>query len=369
MKIALAHDFLAFLGGAEKVLSRIHEIWPSSPIYVLFYNKEKVKELFDDKKINIKTSLLQNIPFSKRFYRLLMPLMPNFIERFNLSNYDIVISSSTAYAKGVLTRPETLHICYCHTPTRYLWQDTHDYVRNLPYPDIIKKVIPFGLTYLRLWDGLASGRVDKFIANSRAVQDRIRKYYRKEADVIYPPVDTKSFKISQDTEDYFLLVGRMRHHKRVDLAIRAFNKLKLPLKVIGDGPDLSKFRKMANKNIEFLGWLPQNKLKEYYSKCLALLHPQEEDFGIVPLEAMASGRPVIAYSKGGALETVVENVTGNFFHEQTPSALTQAVRDFHPENFDPQVLRNRAAKFDVEVFKRRMKEYVEKAWREFNEHK
>lgn len=362
MKVALVHDYLNQAGGAEKVLKILQEIFPVAPIFTLLYDENKLGHIFPVNKV--KPSFIQRLPFGRTKYKWFLMAMPAAIENFNLSDYDLVISSASAFAKGVVTRPETLHLCYCHTPTRYLWSDTHSYIEELSYNRLIKKFLPYFLTRLRLWDRLAADRPDHFIANSQTVQKRIKKYYNRESDLIHPPVETAKFKIAGQLGNYYLIGGRLVPYKRYDLAVAAFNRLGIPLKIFGEGPELDKLKKIAKNNIEFLGRVSDEQEVELYSHCLAFVHPQEEDFGITPVEAMASGRPVIAYAAGGALETVIDGLTGKFFDEQTWEALADAVIRFKPEDYNPQAIREHAKKFDVEVFKQKIKNYVEEKMRQ-----
>lgn len=363
MRIALVHDYLNQYGGAERVLGALTEIFPEAPIYTLIYDKKIIENFFPGKKIRV--SFLQKIPLVKSYHRFFPPLMPIAVEKFDLANYDLVISDSAAFAKGVITKPETLHICYCHTPIRYAWDDSHKYIREFSMPSIFKVFIPFFMNYIRLWDREASFRVDKFICNSNFVAQRIKKYYRRDATVIYPPVDTKEFFPSKNkSEGYFLMVGRLLPYKRFDIAIKAFNILDIPLKIIGDGPQMKKLKKLANWNIEFLNELSSDKLREYYQNCQALIFPQEEDFGIVALEVMACGKPVIAFRGGGALESIKEGETGVFFDEQTVDSLINAVKNFNSSKFNPLKIRQHALKFDKEIFKKKIKDFVEKAYYE-----
>lgn len=359
MRVALVHDYLNQYGGAERVLEVFCEIFPDAPIYTLLYNEKKTGYVFKSKKIY--TSFLQKAPFVKKHHRSFLMLMPLAVEQFDLSQYDLVLSDSASYAKGVITLPGTRHICYCHTPIRYAWDDSQKYIDEFGYPNFIKKIIPFFMSYIRIWDEQAAARVDKFIANSDFVAGRIAKYYRREAEVIYPPVKTNLFYVSdQNPEDYFLMVGRLLPYKRFDLAIDVFNKLGLPLKIIGDGPEKARLRKKAKNNIEFLGLVSDDKLKKYYAHCQAFIFPQEDDFGIVAVEAMASGRPVIAYHGGGALEFVKEEVTGLFFNEQNTDNLAETVIKFKSVNFNPQLIRAEAVKFDQENFKEKIKNFIGK---------
>jgi len=371
MRVALIHDYLNQYGGAEKVLEAFCEIFPEAPIYTLIYDPKKMRGVFSDKKMH--TSFLQKFPFIKSHHRIFPILMPIAIEQFDLSKYNIVLSDSASFAKGVITRPETLHVCYCHTPPRYAWDDSHKYIEEFSLPKMIKKIIPFFMNYIRLWDREAALRVDKFICNSKFVAKRIKKYYGRETEIIYPPVDAEFFVPSDPAKSplatngasYFLIVGRMLPYKRFDIAIKAFNELGKPLKIIGDGPERKKFQKIAKPNVEFLGELANIKLKEYYQNCQALIFPQEEDFGIVALEAMACGKPVIAYRGGGALESVKEGKTGMFFDQQNPEALIKAVNDFIPGSFNPYKIRCHALKFDKEKFKKKIKDFVEKSYHDY----
>ena len=366
MRIALIHDYLNQYGGAERVLEAFAEIYPSAPIYTLLHNPRQLRGAFSGKKIQ--TSFLQKIPLAKSRHRIFPLLMPMAIEKFNLSNYDVVLSDSASFAKGVITKPETLHICYCHTPPRYAWDDSHKYIKEFTMSSLVKFFVPFFMNYIRLWDREASFRVDKFICNSKFVARRIKKYYKRQAEVIYPPVDTKKFTphfLKGERLEYFLMVGRLLAYKRFGIAIEAFNKLKIPLKIIGNGPERKKLEKIAQKNIEFLGEVSEKELNRYYQNCQALIFPQEEDFGIVALEAMACGRPVIAYRGGGALESIKEEETGIFFDEQTPRDLIKTVKNFQPKKFNPQKIRNHALKFDKEKFKSKIKRFIERNYYEY----
>lgn len=358
MKIALVHDHLNQLGGAEKVLLALHEIYPNAPIYTITYDKLAMGKSFES--LDIRTSFIQRMPFGIKHYKWFLPFMPAAFEQFDFSNYDVVISSSSAYSKGIITKPETLHICFCHTPTRYLWNDHFDYIRTIRGPKFIKKFVQLFSTYLRIWDKLSADRVNKFIANSSYVKQRIGKYYQRNADVIYPPVETSQFSLSTP-KDYYLIVSRLRPYKKVDLAVAAFNKLGLPLKIIGGGEEERRLKEMAKPNIEFLGIIDDEQKRIYVSQCKAFINPQEEDFGIAAVEAMAAGRPVIAYAKGGAIESVVSGVTGIFFTEQTAQSLISAVEEFEQkqQQFDPQKIQQHARKFDTELFKKHIKEYVD----------
>ncbi len=363
MKIALVHDYLTQDGGAERVLKVFQEIWPEAPIFVLFHDKSRAPSVFSGR--NIHTSFLQKVPGAIRKYQWFLPFMPAATEHHNLSEFDVVLSSSSAFAKGVITRPNTLHICYCHTPTRYLWSDTHEYVAGLPYNRLVKWFVPFLLTQLRLWDRLTSERVDHFIANSKTVAHRIRKYYGRESLVMYPPVEARSFQISDTIGDYYLAGGRLVPYKRFDLVVQAFNKLGYPLKIFGQGPEEARLRAMAKPNIQFVGKVNDQDRGELYRYAAAFIHPQVEDFGITALESMASGRPVVAYRAGGATETVIDKVTGTFFDDQSWQALAHTLVNFDHKAFDPEQIRKHAMQFDEEHFKKQIKQFVETEYAKF----
>jgi len=357
MKIALVHDFLIQDGGAERVLRAFCNIWPDAPIFTIVHSKKNSPEPFKFKKIN--SSFLQKIPFGVRNYQWFLPIMPAAVERLDLSDFDVVLSSASAFSKGIITHPQTLHICYCHTPTRYLWSDTLKYIDELNYNSIIKKTVPLILPRLRVWDKLSADRVDLFIANSKTVSKRIKKYYGRESDIINPPVETDKFGISEKPGEYFLTGGRLVPYKRFDIAIKVFSRLGIPLKIFGTGPELKNLRNISRKNIEFLGQISDEEKTEVFKNAIAFINPQEEDFGITALESMASGRPVIALAKGGARETIIAGVTGEFFEEQTWESLAHAVLKFKSDTYSPARIREYALQFDTEIFKEKIKSFVE----------
>lgn len=363
MKIALVHDYLVQYGGAERVLECFSELFPYAPIYTLVYDKDSMHGVFEGK--DIKTSYLQRIPFASKQHRLFPPLMPSAIEQFDFSKYDVVLSDSASFAKGIITGPQTLHICYMHTPMRYAWDDCQKYTADFGFPGYVKKFVPFVMNYVRLWDKLSADRVDKFIANSNFVAKRIKKYYGKDSEVINPPVSVNNFHLGKKQENYFLMVGRLIAYKRHDIAIQAFNKLGLPLKIIGRGPEMKRLKKMARPNIEFLGRVPDHELAEYYSNCQAFIFPQEEDFGIVALEAFASGRPVIAYRGGDIPEHMEEEKMGLFFNNQKPEDVIEAVKKMRSMKFDGNYIRSKILQFDKETFKGKIKEYLERELKNF----
>ena len=357
MKVALIHDHLAQDGGAERVLKVLAEMFPEAPIYTLLYEKKHANKYYRHREIE--TSIIQKLPGGISHYQWYMPFMPMAVEFFDLSHYDLVISDSSSFAKGVITSTHTLHICYCHTPTRYLWSDTHQYINELKYNKYFKKIISLVLNYIRMWDRQAADRVDAYIANSRFVAGRIKKYYRRDSVIIHPPIDTRQFEIAPHVGKYFLTGGRLVVYKRFDLAVSAFNRLGVPLKIFGEGPEEKKLKGLAKPNIEFLGKVKTEQLAELYGQAIAFIHPQIEDFGITAVESMACGRPVIAYAAGGACETVVENKTGKFFDEQTWEALADAIVRFKPENFSPAEIKNYARQFGAERFKREISLLIE----------
>lgn len=364
MKIALVHEQLNQFGGAEKVLLELSNLFPDAPIYTLIYDKDAMNGAFEGK--DIRTSFIQRFPLGigKKFFKWFLPLMSQAIETFDLSEYDLVISSSSSFAKGVITKTNTIHISYCHTPTRYLWDDTHSYVADLNFPKFFKIFIRANLSKIRQWDYLAAQRVDYYIANSNFVRDRIKKFYRKDSVVITPPVDDPNIEPLKNEElgDYFLIISRLRPYKKVDLAIKAFNELpsKYKLKIIGTGEYEYELKKMVvNDNIEFLDYQPDDKKFEYLRKCIAFINPQEEDFGITPIESMMVGRPVIAYKKGGALETIIPGMSGEFFEKQSVEDLKKAIINFDYSKYNPIDIKNYAKKFTKEKFKEEILRFVE----------
>lgn len=359
MKIALVHDYLVQYGGAERVLEACAELWPYAPIYTLLHDPVAMRGKFGEKRIY--TSFLQNWPLAKKHHRLFPPLMPLAIEQFDFRQYDIVLSDSSSYAKGILTRPETLHLSYIHTPMRYAWDDCQKYTEDFGFPRLVKKLVPFFMNPIRLWDKASADRVDVLVANSEFVRQRIAKYYRQEARVVHPPVDIERFRVASASErgDYFLMVGRLIAYKRHDIAIEAFNRLRLPLKIIGRGPEYDRLQRLAGPTIEFLDRVPDDDLPDYYARCRAFVFPQEEDFGIVAQEAFASGRPVLAYRGGDIVEHLEAGVMGEFFDRQTPDSLVVALERFRPERYDPATIRARVERFDKAQFKAKMKDLVE----------
>jgi glycosyltransferase involved in cell wall biosynthesis len=351
--IALVHDWITGLSGAERVLLELHKIFPEAPIYTLFQNKKFSSGYFPD--AEIRTSFLQRIPGISKFYKYFFFLMPTAIESFDLSDFDVVISSSAIFSKGLVLKPKTRHICYCYSPTRQIWDLHAKQSPNHPWLYMLSQ------HFLRIWDRQVSDRVDEFVAISGHVKRRIEKYYRRNSTIIYPPVSLKYLasgikgnKKYKDT-DFYLIVSRLYKEKNIDIAIDAFNKLGLPLLIIGDGPEKDNLesRIMNHESIKLLGFVPDSELPFYYKNCRAFIMPQEEDFGITPVEAMSFGKPVLALRKGGAAEIIVEGQTGEFFDDPIPEGLADGVRRLNDnyKNYSPEIIRSRTVKFSDGIFK------------------
>lgn len=361
MKIALVHDYLIRFGGAERVLLNLRKIFPQADVFTLLYDKEKMGQHFKDVKVN--TSFLQKFPeFWRKRQKYLLPFIPAAPETFDLRDYDLVISSSSSFAKGVITRPRAVHICYCHSPMRFAWDSYSSYVKQQKKGKLTNLGIRVIMHYIRMWDKSAASRVDYFIANSKTTAGRINKFYGSDAKVIYPPVVLDGFeKLNQVNRGYFLCVpSSLTPYKKVDLAVKAFNKLGLPLVIIGEGPEKKRLKRMANDNIEFLGWQSDAIVREYFRNCTAFLFPGEDDFGIAPVEAMGFGKPVLAFRKGGATEIVLEGITGEFFDDSVSESLAEGVRRIliNYENYSPLLIRKRAEKFSQDRFEKSIKEFV-----------
>lgn len=350
-RVAIVYDRVNKWGGAERVLLTLHELFPEAPLYTSVYDPSGAPwaKVFP----KIYTSFLQKIPLASRNHEYLAMLMPSAFESFDFSGYDLVISVSSEASKGVITKGDTIHLNYCLTPTRYLWSGYSEYFRN----QTLKRFSLPLVNYLRQWDKMASHRPDKMIGISQAVKSRIKKYYGREVEIVFPPVDTFKFRTRSKNKNkrYFLLVSRLVSYKKVDLAILAFNKLRLPLIIVGDGREKKKLKAISNKNIKFVGKVTDKKLKNYYENATALIFPQKEDFGLVAVEAQAMGIPVVAYSKGGAIDTVIEGKTGVFFEKQTVESLVQAVKLIKKIRFDQKDIVENAQRFSKERF---MKEFA-----------
>jgi glycosyltransferase involved in cell wall biosynthesis len=372
MKTAVVHDWLTGMRGGEKVLSAILELYPEADLFTLIHNPGSVSEYIE--KRTIYTSFIDRLPLKSKHYRNYLPLFPTAIELFDFKDYDLIISTSHCVAKGVRTPPNTLHISYIHSPMRYVWDMYEDYFGSDKLNIFARMIIPPIANYLRTWDVTSSNRVDYFIANSKHVARRILKYYRRHASVIHPPVETSPIPTREQSQDYYLVVSALVPYKRIDLAVSTFNHIDKPLLIIGDGPEKSKLQKQANKNIKFLDWLPSDQLIGQYAGCKALIFPGEEDFGIVPVEAQSFGKPVIAYRRGGVLETVIGlddknegQCSGIFFNEQSEHDLIRAIEKCEKSQWNKKYIKEHARKFNKENFKNLMAKFIEEKTAEFRE--
>ena len=341
------------------MLEALCDLYPEADIYTHVYDEKKISDKI--KKHNVLTTFINRLPFAKKLYPYYLPLMPIALEQIDLSDYDLIISSESGPSKGVVTPPDSVHICYCHSPMRYVWDMYHEYIRNSSF--FVRLVMRPFIHYLRMWDALAASRVDAYIANSEFVASRVQKYYRRSATVINPPVSMDKFYISDEVKSYYLYVGQLVPYKMAALAVHAFNSSGKRLVIIGDGPMYNELKRLAGSNIELLGWQSDEKLSWYYANCRALIFPGIEDFGIVPLETMASGRPVIAFNKGGATETVIEGQTGMFFDAQSSEVLNECIERFEVEEseFVPEVIRAHAETFDESSFRDQLKKFISKS--------
>lgn len=354
-KIALVHDYFIQMGGAERVAAVMHDSFPSAPVYTIVALSHRLpKEL---RGADIRTSPMQYLPNMESRFRQYFLLYPLAIENFDLSAYDLILSSSSGYAKGVRRRRNAIHVCYCHTPMRWVWR-YDDYVERESFGRVARSTLPVALWGLRKWDLRAAQQPDHYIANSHLVAKRIKQIYGREAVVIPPPIDVDRFQLSHEVDDYYLVLSRLVSYKRIDLAIEACKRLGRRLLVIGDGPDRQRLEQLAGPETEFLGRQSDSQVNYYASRCRALLFPGEEDFGMVPLEVNAAGRPVIAFRAGGAVETVVEEVTGVFFDTPDSTAVVEAIEEFESRIWNQQLLREHAEKFDRSVFSFRMLQFL-----------
>jgi glycosyltransferase involved in cell wall biosynthesis len=361
LKLAIVHDYLNQMGGAELVLKVLHDLYPDAPIYTSIYEPSLVDA--DFRKMDIRTTFMQRLPLVARHHQAFLPIFPFAFESIDLRPFDVVLSMSAAWSKNVLTRPETCHINYCLSPMRFAWSFL-DYAAREQISDWQRPLLMPIMAALRAWDVAGSNRVDHFIGISSEVNRRIRKYYRREAELIFPPVETRSYAagVSDAGDDgYFLIVARLVPYKRIDLAIQACNRLKVPLKIIGGGRDEAHLRAIAGPTIEFLGRVDDATKRQYLRRCRAFLFPSEEDFGIAPVEALASGRPVVAYAAGGALDFVVEGQTGLFLREQTPEALAGVLARISDHDWDSAAISRHASQFDTEAFKSQLDGFVRTA--------
>lgn len=352
MKVALVYDRVNKWGGAERVLLALSKIFPEADLFTSVYNEEKAPwaNVFD-----VKTSFLQKFPLASSAHEFYPVLMPIAFESFNFDGYDLVISVTSESAKGIITKPETLHICYCLTPTRYLWSGFNDYFRS----SVLRFISRPAVYYLKKWDRIASNRPDKYIAISTEVKRRIKKYYNQDSSIIFPPIQNS--KQETGNGDYFLVVSRLVYYKRLDIAIKAFNKLGLRLKIVGSGAQDTSLKRLAKKNIEFLGDLTDDKLSVYYKNCRALIFPGLEDFGLVMAEAQSFGKPVIAFRGGGALDIIKEGITGEFFNEQNEDSLITTMEIFSNKSYNTSLCKENSYRFSFDNFKKQLLEIVEES--------
>lgn len=357
MKVAIVHYWLVGMRGGEKVVEALCDLFPQADIFTHVYAADAVSEKI--RGMRVKTTFINSLPRSRHLYKKYLPLMPIALEQLDLRDYDLVISSEAGPAKGILPPPAALHLCYCHSPMRYIWNMYHEYRETTG--TLTRAVMPLLAHYLRAWDVAAVARVDRYVANSRTVATRIHRYWGRDAEIIHPPVDTEAFELVDESEigNYWLMAGELVAYKRPDLAVEAFNRMRAPLVVIGGGPLLSRIREIAGPTVTVMGPQPFAVLRQHYSRCRALIFPGEEDFGIVPVEAMASGRPVIAYGRGGATESVVPNLTGLFFEEQKVEAIVEAVQTASRTTFDPRCIAAHARRFGVARFKTEMSNLID----------
>jgi glycosyltransferase involved in cell wall biosynthesis len=354
-RIALAHDYFIQMGGAERVAEELHSIFPTAPMFTTVDRREQFPRGLSKK--NVCASLMQRLPVNIKNHRNYFLLYPLAIESFDMSDFDLIISSSSGYAKGLRKRKGAIHVNYCHTPMRWVWR-YEDYAAREQFSGLKRKVLPVLLEKLKRWDIRAAAQPDLYIANSQIVADRIKQCYGRDAAVIPPPIDVERFSIDEPDEDFYLLLSRLNPYKRLDLAIEACKKLDRPLIVIGDGAAREQLEKIAGPKTRFLGRQPDSVVAQYAGRCRALIFPGEEDFGMTPLEVNAAGRPIIAFRGGGATETVIEGETGVFFNEQTADSLIGAMEEFESLSFNRLTLRRHAEKFDRRVFASRIREFV-----------
>jgi len=358
-RIAIVHEYLTRMGGAEKTAKVIADLFPDAPVFTLLYDQEKCGADFPAARV--RTSPLQKFPkFLRRRPKFLLPFFRTAIESFDFSDFDLVISSSSAFAHGIVLPLETKHICYCHSPARFLWDYSHEYLRENKMTGLKKLFIGSMLKDLRIWSRLSAHRVDQFLANSVTVQKRIQKYFRRESEVVHPPVEVSKIKMSGHHENYFLIVSQLTQYKRIDLAISVFNKLRRRLVIVGDGPQRSFLQSIAGKTIEFHGRKSDAEVAELLKNCRGFVFPGEDDFGIAPVEAMAAGKPVLAFARGGATETVIHKKTGILFDEQSPESLENALAELfaNERKFQPAKIRSHAKKFARAEFERKISEIV-----------
>ncbi len=357
MNVAIVHFVLLYMSGAEKVLEALCELYPEADIYTHVYDPTNISDLI--KKHKIKTTFINKLPGARNYYKNYLPLMPYALEQLDLSEYDLIISCESGPTKGIVPNPDSLHVCYCHSPMRYVWDMYHEYTKHKHI--LLKPIHSYFIHKLKIWDHSTASRVDLFIANSSFVSRRIKKYYRRDSMVLPPPVDIDNFETSAEIGDYYLWLGRFVQYKRPDIAVEAFNKSGKKLIMIGGGEETERLKEQANENIEIMGFQPFDVIKTMLAGCKALVFPGIEDAGIIPVEAMASGRPVIAFNKGGLKDTIIDGKTGLFFNEQTATGLAAAVEEFEAKKdmFDSQFIAEHAKSFSKHNFKVKFKQIVD----------
>lgn len=363
LKVALVHERLNVWTGSDKVLWRMSQLYPDAPIFTALADPKLIKTYLSDAKVN--TSFLQKHKIVSKYHQKFLPLFMLAFEQFDLSEFDVVVSSSHCAAKGIITRPSTCHICYCHSPMRYAWDMSHEYARF--QGKVVRSAWALLSNYIRMWDLGTAQRVDYFIANSKHVARRIKKYYGKPAEVIYPPVDVDRFAVSPTVDDYYVVVTRFAPYKRVDLVIEAFNRLGWRLLVIGEGEQEAYLKQMAKPNVEFLGYVPDDRVAEHLSRCRGSIIAAEEDFGITTVESIAAGRPVVAYGVGGSTEIITPGVNGVFFKEPTAESLVEALKECDSTQWDPYAIRDSSLRFSTAVFQQELAAFVARAVEQFRE--
>jgi glycosyltransferase involved in cell wall biosynthesis len=359
LKIALVHEYLVKIGGGERVLKALSDLYPDADIFSIVYDPKMVKKILGKNK-KIHSTFLQKFPNAIKKYQNYLWMMSKAVESWDFSKYDVVITDSHSFGKGIITGPKTFHVNYCYTPTRYLWLNSEEHIERSKYFKPLKKIIPIILKRLKVWDLKAAKRPDKFVAICKNIQNKIKKYYNRSSEIIFPPIDWQFWRPTKKRADFYLYISRLEPHKKPDLAVKAFNNLGLKLKVVGVGTLEKSLKKIASDNIEFLGEVTDTELRDLYSSALAVIFPQDEDFGLVPLEAAACGTPSIAYKKGGALETIIDKKTGEFFDKPTLESLAKVVKKFNANAYDSKTLRNHARKFSIQEFQKNFKKYIKK---------